>query len=100
MFPPFSDRGTSVRLLPRWARWIVLFIAPTLLGGLLFATSDVLLTSKWTEWEHERRFMQAMHDFKDPYRKTINTRFVLGSLVGAGVGSACIAWCIIKRIEP
>jgi heme A synthase len=101
MLSPFSDVDPerSAKLLPRWARWIVLFIAPTLLAGLLFATNDVLFARR-VAGPSQQRFQRAMHDFKDPYWNTIKLRFVLGALVGAGVGSACIAWCIMKREEP
>jgi hypothetical protein len=99
MFSPFSDREKSVGLLPRWARWIVLLVAPTGVGGLLFGTSDLFFGRPGRAKSTERRFLQALHDSKDPYWKTIKLRFVVGSLLGAGAGSACIAWCIVKREE-
>jgi len=102
MLSLFSEKARTTRVLPRWARWIVLFIVPTLLLGLVLASSDLLGlgVAPGRRLAHQHDFIHAIHHHDDPYWRTIKKRFLVGIYLGASLGAACVAWNVIKREDP
>ena len=97
-FSPEADSGRSRDAM--WLRWLKfgsIILVPAVVFGLGFLFVDYLTQYQGETYSERAR---AERRVKSDTVESMRFRFVIGALVGGGLGLVYVVRCIARRVDP